>query len=112
MGQGEGPRGTRQPEGGAMSADARVVMGFKWVEHDEELSESVEKRCRALADEFPETTQFEVHMELEAGEVAVRVHISGRDTQFASHSRAAQARTASDTALEKLDIEEPRPTNV
>ena len=88
-----------------MSADARVVMGFKGIEHDEELSQSVEKRCRALANEFPETAQFEVHMELEAGEVAVRVHVSGRDTQFASHARAAQARTASDTALEKLERE-------
>ena len=88
-----------------MSEDASVVMGFKGIDHDEQLGQAVEKRCRALAIEFPETTHFEVHVELEAGEVAVRTHVSGRDTQFASHARAPQARTASDTALEKLERE-------
>ena len=88
-----------------MSEEATVVLGFKGVEHDEDLSQSVEQRCRALAIEFPETTHFEVHVELEAGEVSVRAHVSGRDTQFASHARAPQGRAASDSALEKLERE-------
>lgn len=88
-----------------MLADVKVAMGFKGIEHDEELSQGVERRCRVLAREFPETTHFEVHLELEAGEVSVHAHVSGRNTQFASHARAAHARTASDVALEKLERE-------
>lgn len=85
-----------------MADDASVAIRFKDVERDEELNENLEASCAALAEEFPETTHFEVHLGLEAGEVSVHAHVSGRNTQFASHARASKAHTAAEAALEKL----------
>ena len=88
-----------------MSATQAVAIRDKDVEHDSELEEVIETRCGALAQEFPEANHFEVQLAMQAGEVEVHAHVSGRSTRFASHARDNRPRAAGDGALEKLHRE-------
>ena len=41
-------------------ADPTVVVSFKDIKPSEKVREVAETRCATMADEFPETTRFEV----------------------------------------------------
>ena len=85
--------------------EGMVAIRFKDVDHDAEVDEVLKNRCHALAAEFPETTHFEIALGLDAGHVSAHAHVSGKNTQFAAHASAPDARKAADSALEKLERE-------
>ena len=63
-----------------MADDGTVVaISFKDIEPDEEVRERAEKRCRALAEEFPEPTHIEVTLAPDGAGFSAHAHVTGRD---------------------------------
>ncbi len=88
-----------------MAEDATVVVHFRDVERDDELQESLEKRCEHLAAEFPETRHYELSITPDNNEINVHAKVTGKGTSIASHAAAPEARQAAETALDRLERE-------
>lgn len=88
-----------------MADDASVVIRFKDVEHDEAVKEQLERRCEALAQEFPETIRYEVNLTTGSKDVHAQAHVTGKDIDAAAQAVAPDARLAGDRSLEKLERE-------
>ena len=86
-------------------ADATVILHIKDVERSDELDETLERRCQALADEFSEVSRFEISIEPDRNDVRATAKASGKNTTVAAHANAADARQAADLALTKLERE-------
>ena len=79
-----------------------VVIHFKEMEADEELRRALEERCRDLAAEFPETTRFEISLTPDGVGCVAHGHVTGRDTELATHAQEKEAGHAADRLLDKL----------
>lgn len=88
-----------------MTRDAKVVIYFKDLEQNDLLNEALEKRCHHLAEEFPETTRYEITISLDRNEVNAQAHVTGKNTSIASRAAADNQRQAAETALDKLERE-------
>jgi len=88
-----------------MAGDAKVVIRFKDVEHDDEVRSHLEKRCESLVQEFPETLRYEVNVGPASTEVQAHAHVTGKDIDAAAHASGADARLAGEHALDKLERE-------
>jgi ribosome-associated translation inhibitor RaiA len=63
-------------------------------------------RCEHLAEEFPETTRYEVTLQEQAGTIEAHAHVSGKKTSIAAHiENAENARQAGDIVLDKVERE-------
>jgi ribosome-associated translation inhibitor RaiA len=78
-----------------------VAISFKDIEPDETVRERAEKRCRALAEEFPEPTHIELTLAEERTGFSAHAHATGTKPVAASAS-AAELPLAADRALDKL----------
>ncbi len=88
-----------------MARDADVIVRFKDFANNLEVREILEARCHHLAQEFPETSHYELTLSLDSDEISAHAHVSGRHTQIASHARASDMRQAAELALDKLERE-------
>ena len=88
-----------------VEASGKVIVNFKDVATDEGLREHLEQRCRNLAQEFPETTHYELTLSPDSKHIAAHAHVSGKNTQVASHATSEDPRQAADRALDKLERE-------
>ena len=88
-----------------MAQDAGVIVRFKDFASNQEVREILEARCHHLAQEFPETSQYELTLSLDSGDVCAHAHVSGRRTKAASHATASDMRQAAELALDKLERE-------
>lgn len=88
-----------------MAQDASVVVRFKDFANHPEIREILEARCQHLAQEFPETTKFELTLSLDADDVVAHAHATGKRTQVAAHSRTSDLRKSGEVALDKLERE-------
>jgi ribosome-associated translation inhibitor RaiA len=84
-----------------MTADRIVVISFKDLAADEEVRERVDTRCRALGEEFPETTRFEMTLAPDGSGHTAHVRVSGRSTHLDAHGSAIEMELAAERALEK-----------
>lgn len=83
-------------------ADGTVVaISFKDLEVDEDVRERAEKRCRALAEEFPEPTHIELTLAEDGARFSAHVHATGR-VEVAATASEPELVLAADRALEKL----------
>jgi len=80
-------------------------ISFKDVEHDDAVRDELERRCEALAAEFPETTRFELHLTSTSPQVHARAHVTGKDVDAAAGATGPDARQAGQLALDKLERE-------
>jgi ribosome-associated translation inhibitor RaiA len=87
-----------------MGESTVVSISFKDIEHDEEVRERAEKRCRALAEEFPEPTHIGLTLAEERTGFSAHAHATGR-TELAASASAPDLALAADRALEKLGKE-------
>ena len=83
--------------------DPTVVVSFKDVKGSEKVREAAETRCAALAEEFPETTRFEITVTPDGGGFSAHGHVNGRDTEVAAHAEGQQMGEATDRLLDKLE---------
>jgi ribosome-associated translation inhibitor RaiA len=87
-----------------MSEGTVVAISFKDIPPDEAVRERAEKRCRALAEEFPEPTHLEVTLAEEGGGFSAHAHATGR-TVLAASASAPDLALAADRAIDKLGKE-------
>jgi ribosome-associated translation inhibitor RaiA len=78
-----------------------VAISFKDLEHDEEVRERAEERCRALAEEFPEPTHIELTLAPDGTGFSAHAHVTGR-AEIAAKAEAHELGLAADRALERL----------
>lgn len=89
-----------------MAGDTRVEIHFKDLEYDDEVRDHLNDRCLHLAQEFPETTSFELTLQESAASIDCHIHVAGKRTQVASHASGAETpRQAGDQALDKVERE-------
>jgi ribosomal subunit interface protein len=83
-------------------SDPTVTVSFKDLPHSDRVQEAVEKRCAHFAEEFPETTKFEVTLEPEGAGFRANARVTGRNTDVSAHADGAQPGEAADRLLDKL----------
>jgi len=83
--------------------DPTVLINFKDTPTRERIREVVEDRCARLAEEFPETTKFEITLAPDGSGFSAHAHVTGRDTDVAGHGQGAQLGEAADRLLDKLE---------
>ena len=71
-------------------------------ELDERIRGHIEKRCRALAEEFHEVAQFELTLELAGAGYQVHGHATGKNTDVATQAEATDPGPAVDKVIEKI----------
>jgi len=69
---------------------------------DDELRESLETRCQALAAEFPEITHIDVTLAEDGAGCAASGHVTGKNTEVAGHANAPDPELAADKLLDTL----------
>jgi ribosome-associated translation inhibitor RaiA len=79
-----------------------VTISFKDLETDEEVRERIETRCRALAEEFPETTRFEITASPDGAGHVTHARVSGRSTHLDAHASAIELSLSAEQALDKI----------
>lgn len=79
-----------------------VVISFKDMETDETLRQLVEARCLEFAEEFPETTRFEITLRPDGVGHVAHGHVTGSHTEVATHAEAIDPSHAADRLLDKL----------
>ena len=83
-------------------SQAVVAIHFRDEEIEEEVREVMEKRCRHLADEFPEVTRLEVTLSPDGVGHAASGHAVGKSTEVATHAQGDEPRSALDRVLHKM----------
>jgi len=86
-----------------MAESPTVVISFKDMEAVEEIREKLEKGCAALAEEFPETTRFELTIAPDGVGHTAHGHVTGRATEVAAHADAIAPAHAADRLLDLLE---------
>lgn len=94
-----------------MAATPTVVISAKDVPTDEperralldDVRERIEQSCRALAEEFPETTRFEIILSTDGLSYAAHAHVTGRSTEVAPQATATDLRAAADQLMDRVE---------
>jgi len=84
-------------------ADVTIVISFKDMAPDEALRGSIEKRCNALAEEFPETLRYELTVSPDGAGHVTHARVSGGSIHIDTHGSAIEMGLAADKALEKVE---------
>ncbi len=85
-----------------MSESPIIVVSFKDIEGNEIVREQVETSCRALAEEFPETTHFEVTLAPDGAGHIAHGHVTGRQLEVAGHTEAIDLAHAANKLVDTL----------
>jgi len=80
-----------------------VEVRFKDVEPDDTLRERVERRCKQLSEDFPETTHIEVTFSPEGDEFSAHGHVLGKRTEAATSATASELLPAADRLFDRLE---------
>jgi ribosomal subunit interface protein len=88
-----------------MAEGVIVVIHLKEEADDADIREHLKQRCNHLAEEFPETSHYEIHLEPNAEEIAARGHVTGRNTNIAAHATSSDLRQAGERVIDKLERE-------
>lgn len=86
-----------------MSDSPTIVISFKDLEPQEELREKIQRGCRALAEEFPETTRFEITLTPEGLGHSAHGHVTGKQTEVAAHHEAMEVGAAANRLMDMLE---------
>ncbi len=81
---------------------ASVVISFKDIDSSERVRRDVQARCDALAEEFPETTHFEVILSSDNSDHTAHGHVTGNHTEAAGQAQAPELMQAADKLLDAL----------
>ena len=85
-------------------ADAPIVtISTKDADLDDDTREAVDRRCRALAEEFPETTHFEITVAQDGAGHVANARVTGKNTELAGQGEGAEPRQAADRLLDHLE---------
>jgi ribosome-associated translation inhibitor RaiA len=79
-----------------------VVISFHEVEADEELRGSIDRRCHVLADDFPETTRFEITLSPDGNGHTAHARVHARQLEIETQGDAIELGAAAEAALDKV----------
>lgn len=79
-----------------------VLISFKDIESDETVRDATQRRCEALAEEFPETTRFEIALAPDGAGFTATAHVTGNHTEVAGHAQAMELGAAADKLMDTL----------
>lgn len=82
---------------------ATCVISFKDIEVDEVVRVRLEAGCAALAQEFPETTHYELILSADGASHTAHAHVTGDHTEVAAHARATELAPAGDQLLTQVE---------
>jgi len=82
---------------------ATCVISFKDIDADERVRARLEAGCAALAEEFPETTHFELILSADGASHTAHAHVTGDHTEVAAHARATELQPAADKLLTQVE---------
>lgn len=82
---------------------ASVVISFNDIDSNERVRSDVQTRCDALAEEFPETTHFEVILSVDGNDYTAHGHVTGNHTEAAGQGQAPELIQAADKLLDALE---------
>lgn len=71
-------------------------------EVDERMRNSIERRCAALGEEFPEVGRFEFNLTLVGVSYHVHGHATGKNTDVATHAEATDPGPAAEMVIDKI----------
>jgi ribosomal subunit interface protein len=80
-----------------------LVTNFKDLSSDETVREAIEKRSRHLADEFREIVRIEVTLAPDGVGFTAHGHVTGKNTDIATHAAATGLWPAADKLLDKVE---------
>ena len=86
-----------------MAKGPSIVVSFKDIASDEQIREFLETGCRQLAEEFPETTRFELTLAPDGAGHTAHAHVTGRNTEVAAHTEAIELGAAAVRLLDTLE---------
>ncbi len=84
-------------------SDPAVVVSFKDMDTSDKVRDMVETRCLAFAEEFPETTKYEIILSPDGSGHTAHGHVTGRGTDVASHASGHEVGEAANKLLDKLE---------
>ena len=82
---------------------ATCVISFKDIDVDERVRARLDGGCQALAEEFPETTHFELILSADGASHTAHAHVTGDHTEVAAHARATELLQAGDRLLTQVE---------
>ncbi len=85
-----------------MAGTASVMISFKDLPADERVREEVEQRCRQLAEEFPETTRFEITLAPDGAGHTAHGRVTGKLIEVATHAEAMEIAQAAGQLLDRV----------
>jgi ribosome-associated translation inhibitor RaiA len=88
-----------------MAADPTVVISFRDIDADDDVRDRIDTRCRAFAEEFPETTRYEMTLAPDGAGHTAHVRVSGRDTHLDAHGTGIELDRAAEQALDKVHVQ-------
>jgi ribosomal subunit interface protein len=86
-----------------MTRSPTVIVHAKDLDLDDLVRSHIERRCQHLADEFPEVVRFEIAITEAGAGFNVHGHVTGKNTDVATHADATDPRAAADMVIDKLD---------
>ncbi len=86
-----------------MSTKPSVVISFKDLPVHESVRETLEAGCQRLAAEFPETIRYDLTVAPDGAGHSAHAHVTGRNTEVATHAQAVELGEAVDRLLDKLE---------
>jgi len=85
-----------------MATSPSVVVHLKGVEDEERVRDMIAKRCIRMAEDFPEVDHFELKVDVDGVGFQVHGHVTGKNTDVATHAAATDPGPAADLVLEKI----------
>jgi ribosome-associated translation inhibitor RaiA len=80
-----------------------LITNFKDLSSDEEVRRAVEKRGRHLAEEFAEIVRIEVTLAPDGVGFTAHGHVTGKNTDVATHASASEPLPAAEKLLAKVE---------
>lgn len=89
-----------------MTDQPNIEIHWRNLPIEDEVKESLTRRCEHLADEFKEAENFELSLESEGNKIECHGHVAGPRTRVAAHTSGAEStRQAAEAVLDKLERE-------
>jgi ribosomal subunit interface protein len=86
-----------------VAATPTIVISFQHMDAEEEVRQQLETRLRALAEEFPETTRFEITLAPDGAGHTAHAHVTGKSTEIAPHASGSKLALAADRLVDKIE---------
>ena len=86
-----------------MTERPTVMLHLKDLSHDDQLRESIQKRCDHLTSEFREITRVEITLTEDGSGYVVHGHVTGKDTNVGTQASASKPGPAADLLLDKVE---------